>query len=69
MGGADGRKKVYFYNTSIGGLLGNTEKFLKKNRICNAVFSKQRGCLLAMATTSIVGKYAGLYAALVSRGV
>lgn len=40
-------KKVYFYNTSIGGLLGNTEKFLKKIEYVFQCFKdREDACLL-----------------------
>lgn len=40
-------KKVYFYNTSIGGMLGNTEVFLKKMRYVFDIFKERKDvCLL-----------------------
>jgi len=41
------RKKVYFYNTSIGGMLDNTEVFLKKMRYVFDTFKgREDACLL-----------------------
>ena len=40
-------RKVYFYNTSIGGMLGNTEVFLKKMRYVFDIFKgREDACLL-----------------------
>lgn len=40
-------KKVYFYNTSIGGMLGNTEQFLKKMAyVFNCFKGREDACLL-----------------------
>lgn len=40
-------RKVYFYNTSLGGMLGNTEAFLKKMRYVFDVFKgREDACLL-----------------------
>lgn len=40
-------KKVYFYNTSIGGMLGNTDMFLKKMRYVFDIFKgREDACLL-----------------------
>lgn len=40
-------KKVYFYNTSLGGMLGNTEKFLKKMEYVFQCFrERDDACLL-----------------------
>ncbi len=40
-------RKVYFYNTSIGGMLGNTESFLKKMRYVFDLFKgREDACLL-----------------------
>ena len=40
-------KKVYFYNTSIGGILGNTEKFLKKMKYVFKCFEgRNDACLI-----------------------
>ncbi|MDE6568246.1 MAG: hypothetical protein K2K70_11015 [Lachnospiraceae bacterium] len=40
-------KKVYFYNTSIGGMLGNTEQFLKKMEyVFNCFKGREDACLL-----------------------
>ena len=42
-----GGKKVYFFNTSIGGMLGNTEVFLKKMRYVFDIFKgRDDVCLL-----------------------
>lgn len=41
------RGKVYFYNTSIGGMLGNTDAFLKKMRYVFDIFKgREDACLL-----------------------
>ncbi len=40
-------RKVYFYNTSLGGMLGNTEAFLKKMEYVFSVFKgRENACLL-----------------------
>ncbi len=40
-------RKVYFYNTSLGGMLGNTEAFLKKMEYVFSVFQgREDACLL-----------------------
>ncbi len=40
-------RKVYFYNTSLGGMLGNTEAFLKKMEYVFSVFrGREDACLL-----------------------
>ena len=40
-------RKVYFYNTSIGGMLGNTEQFLKKMEyVFNCFKGREDACLL-----------------------
>lgn len=40
-------KKIYFYNTSIGGMLGNTEVFLKKMQYVFDIFNgREDACLL-----------------------
>lgn len=40
-------RKVYFYNTSIGGMLGNTDAFLKKMRYVFDIFKgREDACLL-----------------------
>lgn len=40
-------RKVYFYNTSLGGMLGNTEAFLKKMEYVFSVFKgREDACLL-----------------------
>lgn len=45
--GKDGRKKVYFFNTSIGGMLGNTEAFLKKMEYVFETFKRREdACLI-----------------------
>ena len=68
-------KKVYFYNTSIAGLLSNTEKFLKKMEYVFSVFaSRDDACLVwrphpLLETTldSMRPQYKAQYAALKSR--
>jgi len=46
-GDCHNRRKVYFYNTSIGGMLGNTEAFLKKMRYVFDTFKgREDACLL-----------------------
>jgi len=46
-GDCPARPKVYFYNTSIGGMLGNTDAFLKKMRYVFDTFKgREDACLL-----------------------
>jgi hypothetical protein len=47
MGRKEGQKKVYFYNTSIGGMLSNTEAFLKKMEYVFETFKgREDACLV-----------------------